>query len=198
LVRHVEPLELGSTVERFRDGVRDVVAALPELVVGAVAEQTGATIDRLAADGVPVELARAVAVADAALVALPAVALGEEHGVDPRDVARLQLQLDDALGLDRVRDRIAALPRSDRWQTEARAALRDEFYESQHALTAAVLVETDAGLDAPARVERWLADHSPATDRYRTLVADADRTEPGDLAALAVVRRALRDLATAD
>jgi glutamate dehydrogenase len=195
LVRHTESLALGPTVERFRDGVRAVAAVLPELLVGSVADAAAATVTRFAAAGVAPELARRVAASDAALVALPAVALALEHDVDATTVARIQFLLDDRLGLDHLRERIAALPRADRWQTEARAALRDDFYESQHALTAAVLTETDAVGMPEARVDAWLAEHDPAVGRYRDLVHDVEQADAVDLAALAVVRRALRDLA---
>jgi glutamate dehydrogenase len=136
-----------------------------------------------------------VAGSDAGLVALPAVALALEHDLEPTTVARIQFLLDDQLGLDRLREHIAALPRADRWQTEARAALRDDFYESQHALTAAVLTETENTATPEARVDAWLAEHASAVGRYRELVRDVEQADVADLAALAVVRRALRDLA---
>ena len=195
LVRHAEPLELGPTVERFRPGVRAVTAALPELLVGSVAHAAETTAVRFVEAGVAPDLARRVAASDAALVALPAVALALEHDLDATTVARIQFLLDDRLGLDRLRERIAALPRADRWQTEARAALRDDFYESQHALTAAVITETDATGPPEARVDAWLTAHGPAVGRYRDLVHDVEQADVADLAALAVVRRALRDLA---
>jgi len=182
-------------VERFRPGVRVVGAALPDLLTGSVAEAATAAAGRFVDAGVPPALARKVAASDAALAALPAVALAVDHDLDPRPVARIQFLLDDRLGLDRLRARIGALPRADRWQTEARAALRDDFYESQLALTAAVLTETDAAGEPEARVDAWLADHEPAVGRYRELVHDVERAETVDLAALAVLRRALRDLA---
>ena len=159
LVRHAEPLALGPTVDRFRAGVHTVTSSLSDLVVGAVADSVAAATARFTAAGVAPDLARQVAASDAALVALPAVALALEHDVDPRVVARIQFLLDDRLALDRLRDRIAALPRADRWQTEARAALRDDFYESQHALTDAVLTDTDATGAPEVRVDAWLAEH---------------------------------------
>ncbi len=173
-----------------------VTAVLPELLVGSVADAAAATATRLTEAGVAPELARMVAASDAALVALPAVALALEHGVEATTVARVQFLLDDRLGLDRLRDHIAALPRADRWQTEARAALRDDFYESQYALTAAVLTETEPAAAPETRVDTWLAQHDGAVGRYRELVHDVERAEAADLAALAVVRRALRDLAS--
>jgi glutamate dehydrogenase len=195
LVRHSEALALGPTVERFRPGVRAVVAELPELLVGAVGETAEATAARFTAAGVSPELARKVAASDAALVALPAASLALDHDLDARAVAHIQFLLDDRLGLDRLRDRIAALPRADRWQAEARAALRDDLYESQYALTGAVLTETDPDRPPDGRVDAWLDDHADAVTRYRTLVHDVEQADTADLAALAVVRRALRGLA---
>ena len=76
---------LGPTVERFRPGVRAVAAALPELLVGSVADAAATTAARFVDAGVAPELARRVATSDAALVALPAVALALEHDLDADD-----------------------------------------------------------------------------------------------------------------
>ncbi len=192
LVHHGGELALGPTVDRFRPGVQAVVAALPELVRG------GGRAGQLERAGVPRALARRVGVSDAAVVALPAVELGARRGVDPVTVARLQFAVDERLALATVRDRIGVLPRGDRWQTEARAALRDDFYESVHALTDAVIRETDATSPPGARVDAWIGAHLPAVERYRALAADVERAGVFDLASLAVLRRALRELADLD
>jgi glutamate dehydrogenase len=192
LVHHGGDLPLGPTVDRFRPGVQAVVTALPELVGG------GGLAERFEQAGVPRALARRVGVSDAAVVALPAVELGARRGVDPVAVTRLQFAVDEQLALETVRDRIGALPRGDRWQTEARAALRDDFYESVHALTDAVVRETDATSPPGARVDAWIGAHLPAVERYRALAADVERAGVFDLASLAVLRRALRELADLD
>jgi glutamate dehydrogenase len=195
LVRHAQPLAMGPTVARFQPGVQTVMHSLTDLLVGRVADAVAATAARFAEAGVPLELARQVAASDAALAALPAVALGEEHELDPREVVSIQVLLDDRLGLDQLRDRIAALPRADRWQTEARAALRDDFYDSQYALTEAVITATDPAGAPEARVDEWLGARDALVDRYLGLVHDVERSDATDLAALAVLRRGLRDLA---
>ncbi len=192
LVHHGGDLALGPTVDRFRPGAQAVAAALPELV------GSGGPAERFEQAGVPRDLARRVGVSDAAVVALPAVALGERRGVDPVTVTRLQFAVDERLALRDVRERIGALPRGDRWQTEARAALRDDFYESVHALTDAVISETDAASPPGARVDAWIGAHAPAVERYRGLAADVERAGVFDLATLAVLRRALRELADLD
>jgi glutamate dehydrogenase len=103
--------------------------------------------------------------------------------------------LGDRLALDAVRDHIVALPRADRWQTEARAALRDDFYESHAALDAAVLAETPTDASPEARVVAWTEQHRDAVDRFRSVVDDIEAAGVFDLTTLAVARRALRELA---
>ena len=198
LVRHADGLALGPTITRFRPGVQAVVAELPALLIGAAADALATETDRLRSLGVPEELARRVAGSEAALAAIPAAELAGRADAEPLVVARVQFVVNDRLGLDRLRGHVAALPRSDRWQTEARAALRDDFSESQHALAEAVLRETDTAASPDARVERWLQAHAAAVERYRQVVDDVDAAGVFDLAALAVARRALRELAALD
>ena len=66
----------------------------------------------------------------------------------------MHFALGERLGLPALVERIFALPRDDRWQTMARAAVRDDLYAVHQQLTAAVLSSTSAEDSAPARVRR--------------------------------------------
>jgi len=199
LVRHGGAPELGPAIERYRPGVAAVLAALPQVVSGPAARRLDVQTDEYERVGVPRDLATSASVAEWALAALPATALAETHGADPVLVARLAFVLAERLELDRLLEQIAALPRGDRWQTEARAALRDQFHDSHEQITAAVLTSgegalTEAGVSG--RVDAWLADHREAVERYQRVVDDVEAAGLFDLATLAVARRALRELAT--
>ena len=61
------------------------------------------------------------------------------EGLDVRTVAEVHFALGQRLGLDRLLARIIELPRDDRWQTMARAALRDDLHAVHAQLTAEVL-----------------------------------------------------------
>jgi glutamate dehydrogenase len=198
LVRHGDELPLGPTVEEFRPGVQAVVAELPALLTTTATAALEAETDRLRALGVPEDVARRVAGSEAAVAALPAAELATRLATDPLVVARIQFVVNDRLALDRLRDHVAALPRADRWQTEARAALRDDLAESQHALTEAIVLSTDHVASPDARVETWLSTHAADVERYRQVVTDVEAAGVFDLAALAVARRALRELAGLD
>jgi len=205
IVRHGGAPELGPAVERYRAGVAQVIDALPQIITGPAAHRLVTQVEALERAGVATDLATSVAVGEWALGALPATALAETHGADPVLVARLAFVIAERLELDRLLQHIAALPRADRWQTEARAALRDDFHDSHEQLTAAVLTfigltpaggpSTEAGV--VDRVDAWLAEHHDVVDRYRHVVDDVEAAGIFDLATLAVARRALRELATA-
>ncbi|MFN8024968.1 MAG: NAD-glutamate dehydrogenase [Acidimicrobiia bacterium] len=198
VVRHGGAPDLGAVIERLRPGVGQVVAALPRVITGPAARRLDTRAEEYERAGVPAELATRVAAGEWALGALPATALAAEHGTDPVVVARLAFVVAERLELDRLLEHIAALPRGDRWQTEARAALRDEFHDSHEQLTAAVLSTAPAMTadDVAGRVETWLGEHREAVDRYRQVVDDVEAAGVFDLATLAVARRALRELTT--
>ncbi len=198
LVRHGGDRALGPTIDEFRPGVQTVVANLPEVLTGAATRVLAAETERLRALGVPDDLARRVAGSEAALAALPAAELAMRLGADPLVVARVQFVVNDRLALEALREHVTALPRADRWQTEARAALRDDLGESRHALAESVLRETDDSSPPDDRVAAWLAAHAGEVARYRQVITDIEAAGGFDLAALAVARRALRELAGLD
>ena len=89
-------------------------------------------------------------------------------------MARVHFALGERLGLPALVERILALPRDDRWQTMARAALRDDLHGVHAQLTAQVLESTSADDSAPARIAAW-------EDADEELVARAGATLRGDL-----------------
>jgi glutamate dehydrogenase len=198
LVRHGSALELAPTVARFRAPVASIVEALPNLVMGRDAEALRAFTDGLRSESVGQALAGRVA---AVALAAPAFAIADValvFGIDVLDAAGVYVAIADRLRLDWLRDRVGALPRADRWQAEARAALRDDVADLNRALTEAVLHETAEPSDPAARVDRWIAAHAEAADRYRSVLADIEASGVLDLATLSAARRDLRGLVDAN
>ena len=96
------------------------------------------------AAGVPADLATAIAALPPAYAALSVVQTANRSGLDVLRVADVHFTLGHRLGLDRLLGRIIELPRKDRWQTMARAALRDDLH-AVHAQLVGELLSTDAG-----------------------------------------------------
>ena len=168
-----------------------VVAALPELVWG------GGRAGQLERAAVPRALARRVGVSDAAVVALPAVELGARRGVDPvtvagavrgRRAARARQRSGTASACCRgrpVADRGPGRAARRLLRVGARAHRRSDPRDRRH-------------VTARRNVDAWIGAHLPAVERYARSAADVERAGVFDLASLAVLRRALRELADLD
>ena len=140
------------------------------------------------------QLATRVAGSEAAVAALAIAEVAAARGLDVDVVARVHFGVLDRLRLDWLRDRIAALPRADRWQSEARAALRDDVTDLHRAITEDVLLTTDRAAAPAARLEQWMRAHRDAVARYLEVVADIEADGVFDLATLGAARRELRDV----
>ena len=122
------------------------MAELPTLMVGRELEAYEQRRDALIAKGVPEDLAVRVAVCPPAYMILGMVETAARDDRDPIEVARTHFEVGERLGLPMLVSRILALPRDDRWQTMARAALRDDLHAVHAQLTA-----TELAGDPPPR-----------------------------------------------
>ena len=194
LVRHSINLDLHTTVTRFREPVADVVDATDR-----PRDRRRRRRDRRG--GRPAAcrrgagyLARRVATFPTAIGALVIADIAAAHGAEVDGVGSVFFAVADRLRIDWLRDRIAALPRADRWQTEARAALRDDVADLQRLLTEGVLATTDSAAPPPARVDEWVAAHTDEIARYRSVLSEIEAGGVFDLATLGAACRELREL----
>ncbi len=187
------PVDIGAAVDELAAGVRRVQDALPLLLDRRDKEAYQARFDTYVAASVPEELALAVAVLPAAYAALPIVLTASRDGRDPVEVAGVHFALGQQLGMDRLLARIIELPRDDRWQTMARAALRDDLHAVHAQLTADVLAREPGAITDPATlVKHWERGNKGAPESVRTLRSiTAGRP---DLARMSVGLRVVRSL----
>ena len=188
------PLDSEATVDFFTGRVQEVMAELPDLMTGSEKASYDARRESLVASGVPDELATRVAVLHPAYVLLGIVEIADREEVEPTEVARVHYTLGERLGLPALVSRIFALPRDDRWQTMARAALRDDLYAVHARLTAQVLQATDAEQSADDRVAAWEAADEVVVSRAVSTLEDICSDESADLARMSVGLRVVRGL----
>jgi glutamate dehydrogenase len=110
-------------------------------------------------------------------------------------VAALHFLVGGRLHLHWLRDRIATLPRENRWQAMARAALRDDLFSLHAELTADVLRGTGTELaEAEARLDEWIEANRPLVERCVGILSDIRTGGTYDLTTLPVALRELRNL----
>jgi glutamate dehydrogenase len=190
------PLDIGAEIERFAPGASAVADALPGVLVSAEREEFEARVGTLVEDGIPAELARRVASVGDLYFALDIVGVATATERSIGDVAAAHFLIGGRLHLHWLRDRIATLPRENRWQAMARAALRDDLFSLHAELTADVLRRGDAAepVDADARLDTWIDANRPLVERCLGILSDIRAGETYDLTTLPVALRELRNL----
>jgi glutamate dehydrogenase len=192
-----QPLDTEATVAEFEVTVEKVMAELPTLMTGSELDAFTKRRDALVDRGVPEELATRVAVCPPAYMVLGIVQTASRLEIDPLEVARVHFAVGERLGLPSLVSRILALPREDRWQTMARAALRDDLHTVHAQLTGQVLAATDPGKDAADRVALWEKTERDAIARASATFDEICSDESADLARMSVALRVVRSVIAA-
>jgi glutamate dehydrogenase len=188
------PLDSDAVADFFTVRVQRVMTQLPELLVGQELGYYEKRRDGLVSAGVPEELATKVAVLHPAYLLLNITEIADRHEMEPADVARLHFLLGERLGVPALVGRILQLPRDDRWQTMARAALRDDLYAVHSQITAQVLDETEVDAPLEGRITAWEESHGVRVERAAETLAEICADESADLARMSVGLRVVRGL----
>lgn len=188
------PLDSQRTVDQFTAPVQQTMARLPELMVGRELAAYQERRDRLEAEGVAADLASRVAVLPPAYMLLGITEVAAREQLEPADVARVHFALGERLGLSALVQRILGLPRDDRWQTMARASLRDDLHDVHTQLTAQVLVTTSPDDPAPVRIAAWEEADEVLVSRAAGTLEEICADDAADLARLSVGLRVVRGL----
>jgi glutamate dehydrogenase len=192
------PAGIGEVTARFAKPVAAVRAGLPGWLLGAEAHTYAERAARLQDAGVPGALAAEVAAAPLMPAALDLALVAERTGAPIALAGRVQQCLAERLGLVPLRERVIALPRDRRWNSMARASLRDDLAAEQSALTADVVSLRKSGADtadaASKLVGAWAESWDAGQQRAAAQLADITAGERLELAELLVAVRTLRGL----
>ncbi len=200
VTRRRAPLDSEAVAAFFAGPVQETMAKLPKLMVGRELAAYESRRDRLISRGAPAELAARVAAFSPAYMLLGIVETAARHEIGPDVVARVHFALGERLGLPDVLGRIFELPRDDRWQTMARASLREELYDVHGQLTDQVLqavVAEGGAVDAETQIEAWAASHGAMATRAVETLNEICADEKADLARMSVALRVVRGLLAA-
>ncbi|MDX3849046.1 NAD-glutamate dehydrogenase [Streptomyces sp. AK02-01A] len=189
-----QPLEIAGTIAFFAAGVERVWAQLPTMLRGSELAWYRRILDELTEAGVPEELALRVAGFSSAFPTLDIVATADRTGQDPLSVAEVYYDLGDRLRITQLMDRILELPRADRWQSMARASIREDLYAAHAGLTADVLSVGNGSSTPEERFEAWEQKNGAILSRSRSTLEEIQGSDAFDLANLSVAMRTMRTL----
>ena len=186
-------IDIAATIAQFAPGAAMVAESLPDLLDEGDRVLWHLKLDKLEPAGVPAGLARRVAGMPSVFPSLDIVEVAEATGRSLEAVTTAYFRLGGRLELNWLRDRIAELPRANRWQALARSALRDDLY-SLHRALAQDVVESAGADSAETAVDAWLHANAGAVERSRAMLGDIRATRIYDLTTLPVALREVRNL----
>ncbi len=183
------PLDIGGEVDRFRGPVEELSAQLGECLRGPMRDGAHALAAERRQRGVPDDLAERSSIWRLLHMMFDMIELADRVDVDDAVAATTYWEVFDRLDLMWLWDAVGGLPRSDRWQTQARGALRDDLMTTLAELAASVL--NGGG----GSVTSWVDGNERAVQRVMTLLTEVRRAETFDVTNLSVALRQLRNLA---
>jgi glutamate dehydrogenase len=190
------PFDIAETIDFFSGGVLTVSSGLPKLLTGRDQSGFADRLESFTARGVPEGLAERVAAMVPAYSAFDLVEIATATGRSLEETAEAYFDLAERLQITRLRDRITALPRDDRWNTMARAALRDDLYAAHAAITRDVLRVTGPG-SPEERLADWARRNESAVQRAGQTLTEIWESDRFTVAMLSVAVRAIRTLVDA-
>ena len=190
LRRRRPPLDIAGTVREFSGPMQVLSTRYDDVLRGQLGAVTHSTWASRLAAGVPESLAERSSVFPLLHTAFDVIDISARFQTDLVTVAGIYWHLFDVLDVLWLWDGVGALPRSTRWETQARAALRDDLLTGLADLTEDVIRN---GAD----VARWLARNERAAARVTAMFNDVRRSGTFDITTLTVGLRQLRNLSLA-
>jgi glutamate dehydrogenase len=183
-------------VSYFSERVTELSGRIPELLPDGAHKDLEMVTEQLVEANVPPQLARWVATLNTMSSALDIVDVAGATHQPVEMAAEVYFTLGSRLKFYWLRGHVEALPRDNRWQTLARAALRDDLYDQQAELTAKILKSTPDNLPAAERSGAWMDANWALVERTLQVLTDINASGAFGLATLSVALREIRNLIT--
>ena len=207
LLHRPQPLTVEAEISRFQPTLATLRPRIPQLLGERESTALTARFHEWLDQRVPHELAQRCAQLLNEFGLLDVVEAAElaahqhhepDHGEsDHSEVAHLYFALSQHLRIDAALGAVTKLEPGNRWHTLARQVLRDDLYGALRAITLDVIQDSKPGEPVADKIARW--EHTNASRLAQTRSALSGIGEAGlDVAALSVITRQLRGLATLD
>ncbi len=185
---------IGEIVAEFKPLMDPMRSRLLDYLRGDDRARVAEYLERGRSWGLPEDLALRWAELFESYVLLDVARIVKESPEPVEDIARVYYTVFNRFHADSLLERITTLPREDRWQALARAALRDDLYSTISDMTSAVLTSTAAGTPAEDRLAEWESQNVEQLSRAKSMFDEVNALEADDMASLSVALRLLRSI----
>lgn len=185
---------IADTVAEFKPLMDPMRARLLDYLRGDDRERVAGWLEKARGWELPENLALRWAELFESFVLLDIAKIGHSRKEPVEEIAAVYYTVFNRFHIDSLLERISSLPRQDRWQALARAALRDDLYSTASDMTTAVLENTASGAPAEERLKDWETQNAEQLGRAKTMFDEVNSLESDDMASLSVALRLLRSI----
>ncbi len=194
LTRLGRGLDINKDAKEFGAGVKVLSKELDKLVPESLQTTIAQRQNVAVSDGLPVELARQIALMPVLSSACDIIRIATEQKVDLKVAAQTYFYVGERFHLDWLRQKARFLPQGDYWQSEAANGLMGQLYGCQAGLTVRVLRDVGKKVKDGSVFDAWLDKNEHYVTQLDPLFANLHRAGTIDLTMLTVVEQRLRNL----
>ena len=195
-LRHGERrLDIGGHVAKYKDGIATLAACLDEVLPSHYLDDLRTRGRPYLDQGVPEDLALRIAGLVNLFSGCDIVRLAGRRKLPVPHVAKLYFAVGTRFKLGRLRAASGGLESETHWQKLAVAALIEEIYGHQLALTNQVLDFSDGATAPEKAIDAWVCKNHVAVERTEQLLSELRSVAVTDISMVAVASRQLRALA---
>lgn len=185
---------IADIVAEFKPLIDPMRARVLDYLRGDDRERVAAWLEKARSWGLPEDLAHRWAELFESFVLLDIAKIAHARQEPVEEIAHVYYTVFNRFHADSLLERISSLPRRDRWQALARAALRDDLYSTVSDMTTAVLESTASGSAAGDRLKGWEQLNAEQLGRAKSMFDEVNALEADDMASLSVALRLLRSI----
>lgn len=178
----------------FKPMVDPMRMRLVDYLQGGDLERVEVELERAGAWELPPTLAHRWAELFESYVLLDVAKIAHQRNEPVEEIASVYYTVFNRFHADSLLVRISSLPRRDRWQALARAALRDDLYSTVLDMTVAVLEASTSSEEPAARLSTWEELNAEQLGRAKSMFDEVNSLEADDMASLSVALRLLRSI----
>ncbi len=197
LVHAGERIDVAGMVTTLRAGVGELIGAAEDWLDDDSNAAAGKRRAGLVEASVPAELAARVAALEALVAGPDIVRIAASTKQPMRDVAHAYFAIGERLGFGWLRDAAARVQTGTAWQRRAAEAVVDDMFQLQAEMTGRALAAAKGVADLARVAAEWTDRNKLQLARVDGLLAELKAIVVPDLAALTVIGRELRALASA-